>query len=150
MRIENRRARFEYEVLETLEAGIALSGAEVKSVKGGRMDLSAAYVVIRQNEETEFPEAWLLNALIPTYAQARGEDDPKRTRKLLLHRRELFRLEQKVKQDRLTIVPLAVYTTGRLIKLSVGLARGRRMWQKRDLLRKRDLMREEEKELAEK
>lgn len=148
MRIQNRRARFDYEITETLEAGLVLTGAEVKSLRTGRGQLEGAYVVIRASGTGGFPEAWLVNANIPVYKHSRSEGvDPRRTRKLLLHRKELFRLEQKMKEGRLTMVPLAVYTTGRLVKLSLGLARGRKAWQKRELLRKRDLARETEAEL---
>lgn len=149
MKIENRRARFDYEVVERLEAGLALTGSEVKSLRLGRAQLEGAYVVIRGSETSGLPEAWLVNANIPVYEYSRSEGvDPRRTRKLLLHRRELFRLGQKMKEGRLTIVPLSVYTTGRLVKLSIGLSRGRKAWQKRELLRRRDLKREEERELG--
>ena len=147
--LTNRRARFDYEVLSKYEAGISLTGAEVKSIKSGRTQLEASYVVIRQSETSGQPEAWLVNALIPSYENSREEGDPKRSRKLLLHRKELFTLEQKMKEGRLTIVPLAIYTTGRLVKLSIGLAKGRRAWEKRELLRRRDLKRESERELDE-
>lgn len=148
MRIKNRRAEFDYEVLERWEAGISLVGSEVKSVRSGRVQLEGAFVVVRPSENSGLPEAWLVNANIPAYEHARSDEaDPRRSRKLLFHRKELFELEQKMKEGRLTIVPLAIYTTGRLVKLSVGLARGRRGWQKRELLRKRDLAREAEREL---
>ncbi|KKT74676.1 MAG: SsrA-binding protein [Candidatus Nomurabacteria bacterium GW2011_GWA1_46_11] len=149
MKIDNRRARFDFEISEKYEAGMALTGGEVKSLKMGRAQLEGAYVVIRASGARGLPEAWLVNANIPTYEHARVEEsDPKRTRKLLLHRRELFSLEQKMKEGRLTIVPLVIYTTGRLVKLSIGLGRGRKAWQKRELLKKRDLKREAEAELG--
>jgi SsrA-binding protein len=147
MRINNRRARFDYEVVEELEAGLILTGAEAKSFRGGRTQLEGSFVTIRSSPESGLPEAWLVNANIPLYEHSWDENyDSRQSRKLLLHRRELFRLEQKLKEGRLTIVPLAMYTTGRLVKLKIALARGRKTWQKRELLRKRDLQREVERE----
>lgn len=150
MQILNRKARFEYEVIEKLETGISLTGGEVKSVKTGRVQLEGAYVVVRSSATSGQPEAWLVNANIPRYQNAMDEIDARRSRKLLLHRKELFRLEQKMKEGRLTIVPLSIYTTGRLVKLLVGLVRGRKAWQKKELLKRRDLKRESEEELRQK
>lgn len=151
MRIENRRARFDFEVLEKLEAGLALTGGEVKSIRLGRAQLDGSYVMLRASGSGGLPEAWLINAKIAQYEHMRGDEaEQERSRKLLLHRKELLQLEQKMGEGRLTIVPLAIYTTGRLVKLSIGLARGRRGWQKRELLRKRDLDRELAQEVHQK
>lgn len=147
MKVENRKARFEYEVVDEFEAGIALLGGEVKSVAAGRVQLEGSYVVIRPSPVSELPEAWLVNANIAAYEHTSQEMDVKRSRKLLLHRKELFLIEQKMKEGRLTIVPLSIYTTGRLVKLKIGLARGRKTWQKRELLKKRDVARDTEREL---
>jgi SsrA-binding protein len=148
MKIDNRKAHFDYEILDKIEAGMMLSGAEVKSIVGGRAQLDAAYVLIKPTSESGKMEAWLVNANIPRYEFAKADEyDERRTRKLLLHKKELLNLWQKVNEKRLTVVPLALYTTGRLVKLSIGLARGRKMWQKRELLKKRDQQRDTQREL---
>ena len=137
VKIINRRATFDYEILERLEAGIALSGAEVKSIRGGRMSLEGSFVRIQGGE------AWLYNAYVNPYSFASDPDyDPKRSRKLLLHRHELFKIEQKIKEKGLTVVPIACYNKHGKIKLEIGLARGKKQYEKRDLLRRKDLDRE--------
>src|ERR1051325_2975739 len=116
----NKRARFDYEILEKFEAGVMLLGSEVKSVRAGRMSLLGSYVTINRGA------AWLLGAHIPRYPQAGPQPgyDPDRTRKLLLHGREIKRLGGKLDQKGLTLVPISVYTKGPKIKLEFGLARG--------------------------
>lgn len=134
----NRKARFDYEILEAYEAGIELLGQEVKSVKAGRINLQGSFVVFRAGE------AWLLNAHIPPYqpANAPPQYDPDRLRKLLLNRRELNALAGRLNQKGLTLVPLKVYTKKGLVKIEVGLARHRRKIDKRELLKKREAVRE--------
>lgn len=142
MRIINRRARHDYQVLDSFEAGIALSGAEVKSVKQGRGDLASSFVRIKDGE------AWLVGANIPRYGPAAGQDyDPLRTRKLLLHKKELVSLGAKVRQQRLTLVPLSLYTKGRLIKARIALAKGKKKYEKREAKRRKDIDREIERTL---
>lgn len=134
----NKKARHDYEILETFEAGIQLEGQEVKTIREGRVGLLGSYVNIRQGQ------AWLLNAHIPKYPQAGPLPgyDPYRTRRLLMHRRELMKLMGRLEQKGLTLIPLSVYTKRSLIKLEIGLGRGKTKHDKRDTVRKRDLDRE--------
>jgi SsrA-binding protein len=133
----NPRAKYDYHILETFEAGMVLSGQEVKSVKNGRMSLKGSYVTIK-NEE-----AWLINALIPSYQPKNAPDnyDPSRTRKLLLHKKEIKSLIGKTKQKGLTLVPLRVYTKHNRIKLEFGLGQGKRKVDKREKIKKREAKR---------
>jgi SsrA-binding protein len=133
----NRKARFEYEVLETVEAGIALVGPEVKSLRAGNASLADSYAVVRRGE------AWLIGAHISPYAQASRENpDPRRERKLLLHRAELARLGSKVAERGLTLVPLQLYFRDGRAKIELALARGRRRHDKREAIRRREQDRE--------
>jgi len=142
MKIINKKARFRYELLERVEAGVVLTGAEVKSVKAGRMSLAEAYVKIQDGE------VWLINATISAYQFADTRDyDPTRTRKLLLHDREILALGQKIEVKHLVLVPTAAYTRGNRVKLEITLARPKKLWQKREVLKRRDIMRETEKSL---
>ncbi|MCX6791487.1 MAG: SsrA-binding protein SmpB [Candidatus Gottesmanbacteria bacterium] len=141
MKIFNKKATFEYEILERLEAGVNLTGAEVKSIKGGHAQLTGAFVRIIGSE------AYLVNAQIFPYIYARPEGyDPKRTRKLLLHKTELIRLKSKLEGANLTLVPLSWYTKGPRVKLEVGLARGKKEYEKREVKRKEDQRRELERD----
>ena len=130
----NKRVRFDYEILETLDAGVELLGHEVKSVKAGRCSLRGSFVHIRGGE------AWLTNATIPPYAQAGHLDgyDPTRPRRLLLRRRELNRLIGKHEAKRLTVVPLAVVLRRGLVKIEIAVARGKRQYEKRAAIKRRD------------
>ena len=137
MKIINKRAGFEYEIIEKFEAGINLIGAEVKAIRLGHADLSGSHVRIVGNE------AYLINAKIFPYKYARPENyDETRTRKLLLHRKELLSLRHKMDGAGLTIVPISVYTTRTFIKAELALAKGKKQFQKRDSIKKRDLDRE--------
>lgn len=131
----NKRAYFEYEILEKFEAGIVLTGQEVKSIKTGHISLAGSYVTMKDNE------AWLINAHVPPYKMAGllPSYEPTRSRKLLLRKRELFSLMGKIKQKGLTLVPLRVYTKKGKIKLEFGLARGKRKYEKRELIKKREI-----------
>lgn len=135
---ENRKAHFEYEILETYEAGIVLSGQEVKSVKYGRANLTGSHVIVK------LAGAFLLNADIPPYQPKNtpGDYDPKRTRQLLLHKDELRYLLGKSKEGGLTIVPLSLYNKGRRLKISIGLARHKKKHDKRETIKKREFKRE--------
>ncbi len=142
MKVVNRRARHEYVIEDTLEAGITLTGSEVKSVKLGRIDLSEAYVRLRERE------AWLLNAYIPPYLPSGDRQyDPRRSRKLLLHKRQLIHLLGRTARKNLTLIPLSCYTTRNLVKIEVGLGRGKRQFEKKQTLRRRDIERQLEEEL---
>jgi len=135
---ENRRARFDYAILETFEAGIVLSGQEVKSVRSGKMDLSSSHAIFQKSE------LWLFNATIPPYQPTNMptgyEADQKR--KLLLHREELRKLTTSLKEKGLFLIPLRVYDKKGLIKLEVGLARKKKKSDQREDLKKRATMRE--------
>lgn len=144
-KIINRRARYDYHLLEKFEAGIALTGAEVKSVKAGKMSLSESFARIISGE------AWLLNAYINPYPFADNRDyDPQRSRKLLLHKNELLKLTQQTKEKKLTIVPISCYTKGRQIKLEIALARGKKKHDKREAKRRKAIEREIEQALKNK
>ena len=135
---ENRRAHYDYEILETLEAGIELLGHEVKSAKGGRCHLKGSFVHFRGGE------AWITNVFIAPYAKAShlGDYDPTRPRRLLLRRRDLSRLIGKHSADRLTIVPTKLYVAHGLIKVEIALARGKKQYEKRETIKRRETDRE--------
>ena len=139
----NRRARFDYAILERFEAGIQLTGGEVKSLRGGRASLAEAFARVRDGE------AWLEGMHIPPYeAGDRRTHLAVRPRKLLLHRREIEELQAAQQQDRLAVVPLRVYFTHGLAKVELGLARGKRQHEKRQAIAKREHQREVERELG--
>lgn len=138
--VVNRRAGFEYELSDTFEAGLALLGSEVKSLRNGRGNLQEAYVRI-QNDE-----AWLMGCHISPYAQAnRNNHEPLRPRKLLLKRAELTKLEKAVGQKGMTIVPKKIYLRGRLIKLEMAIGRGKKLHDKRNSMKERDAKRDMER-----
>jgi SsrA-binding protein len=136
----NRRARFDYELLETLEAGIALTGSEVKSLRGGHASLTEAYARV------DGGEVWLENMHIAPYEQGdkRGYD-PKRRRKLLLHRREIDRLVGVTAEKGLTLVPVQLYFSHGLAKLQIGVGRGKARFEKREAVIAREAKREIER-----
>ncbi|MCX7976307.1 MAG: SsrA-binding protein SmpB [Bellilinea sp.] len=137
----NRKARFEYFLLETYEAGIALQGSEIKSIRAGQISLAEAYV------QTDGKEAWLINAHISPYEQAnRFNHDPRRPRKLLLHRREIRELWNAVRQKGVTIVPVQVYLKDGKAKVEIAIAKGKKLYDKRHEIAKRDQSREIERE----
>jgi SsrA-binding protein len=125
----NRQARFNYEILDTYEAGIALVGSEVKSLRAGQVQLKDAYAWIRDGE------VWLENAHIAPYSFAeRGGHEPERPRKLLLHRREIDRLFGRIREEGLTLVPTQLYFTEGRAKVELGLAKGKRTLDKRQAI----------------
>ena len=133
----NRKASFEYEILETFEAGIALLGPEVKSLRAGRANLADAYATIRRGE------ALLVHLHISPYEQAgRDNPDPRRDRRLLLHRAEIRRLTGKVAERGFTLIPLRLYWKNGRAKVELGLARGKRRHDKREAIRRRETDRE--------
>lgn len=138
----NKKAWRDYQVLEKFEAGIQLSGPEVKSTKLGQISLKGSYVTIKDNE------VWLLNCHISPYKKAlQLEYDPTRTRKLLLHKKEINSLIGKLKQSGLTLIPFQVYTKKGLIKVEIGLCKGKRKYEKRELIKKREAERQIERAL---
>lgn len=136
----NRKATHDYEILETYEAGLVLQGTEVKSLREGRADLKESFARIENGE------AWLLGCHIAPYAQGnRANHDPLRRRKLLLHRAELNRLLGKTREKGLTLVPLRLYFKDGRAKLEFGLAKGRKLLDKRQAIREREARRELDK-----
>jgi SsrA-binding protein len=131
---DNRQARFQYEFLEVLEAGIALTGTEVKSIRAGKINLRDSYGLIRNGE------AWLLNTHISAHATTSSyfNHEPTRTRKLLLHKKEIRQLVGKVDQQSLTLVPVKMYLKNGKVKVSIALARGKKLYDKREDLKKKD------------
>ena len=137
----NRRARHEYHVEETVEAGLVLTGSEIKSIRAGRANLAEAYARI------DHGEAWLIGAHIAPYEQAnRFNHEPTRTRKLLLHRDQISELVGKTQSKGFTLVPLRLYLRGGLAKIELGLARGRKTHDKRRVIAERDARRQLERE----
>jgi SsrA-binding protein len=141
----NRRARHDYDILEVYECGIALKGAEVKSLRLGQASLQDAYVRIDDGE------AWLVGAhLAPyEYASGYGRFEPLRPRKLLMHRQQIDELAGRIAQKSLTLVPLSVYFKDGIVKVEVALARGRRLYDKRHAIAERDANREAERVIRE-
>lgn len=133
----NREAYHNYHLLETFEAGIQLVGTEVKSIRAGRVNLKDAYAMVRDGQ------AWLLNAHISHYSHGnRQNHDPTRDRRLLLHKREIFRLQSKVLEKGLTLVPTKFYFKGNLIKCELAIARGKKVYDKRETEARRTQERE--------
>jgi len=140
----NRKARFEYFLLEKFEAGISLHGSEIKSIRAGQISLAEAYV------QTDGKDAWLMNAHIAPYEQAnRFNHDPKRPRRLLLHKREIRAMWEAVRQKGMTIVPVQVYLKDGRAKVEVSLAKGKKLYDKRQDIAKKDQVRELERERKE-
>jgi SsrA-binding protein len=139
---DNRRARHDYHLLERLEAGVVLTGTEVKSLRGGQATLGQAYADVRDGE------VWLMGAHIPEYAQGtHGNHDPDRPRKLLLHRGEIESLYGKVRERGLTLVPTRLYFKNGRVKVELALARGKERHDKRRDIAKRDADRQIERAL---
>lgn len=141
MKIVNKKATYNYTILDRFEAGVNLVGAEVKSLKTGHASLEGSFVRLIGSE------AYLVNAQIFPYIYARPEGyDPKRTRKLLLHKKELISLKNKIEGANLTLIPLSWYNKGPLVKLEIGLARGKKQYEKREVKRREHQKRELERE----
>jgi SsrA-binding protein len=142
--VVNRRARHDYDVLETYECGIVLTGSEVKSLRQGRMQLREAYARVDDGE------VWLVGSHIAPYDQAHGfgAHEPDRSRKLLLHRRQIDELMGRVQQQSLTLVPMSVYFHNGLAKVELALAKGRRLYDKRRAIAERDANRDAARALA--
>lgn len=143
MKIDNKKAFFDYEISDRFEAGINLLGSEVKAVRLGQADLSGSFIKIIGNE------AFLMNAKIFPYKYARPESyDENRTRKLLLHKNEIIALKGKTEGTNLTIVPLSLYTKDRYIKVGLALGKGKKKYEKREAIKKKDIKRDIEQSLA--
>jgi SsrA-binding protein len=142
--ITNRAALHEYHILDRYEAGAALTGTEVKSVRAGQIQLKESYVGVREGE------AWLFNAHISHYSHGnRLNHDPTRTRKLLLHRREIDRLDEQATMKGMTLVVTRVYLKGGRVKFEIGVARGKKLYDKRETEMRRTLDRETRAQLKE-
>ncbi|MBB3949378.1 SsrA-binding protein SmpB [Aureimonas jatrophae] len=142
---ENRKARFHYEIIDTLEAGIVLTGTEVKSLRGGKATIAESYAT------EEGGEMWLINSFVPEYLQAnRFNHEPKRRRKLLVHKTQLNRLAGAVQRDGMTLVPLKLYFNeqGRA-KLELAVARGKNAPDKRETMKERDWNRQKQRVMKE-
>jgi SsrA-binding protein len=140
----NRKARYEYEILETYDAGLVLTGTEIKSIRAGKVSIREAYAQIERGE------AWLHNMHISPYeAGSYYNPDPRRSRKLLLHRREIDKLLGRTVERGLTVVPLQLYLQRGYAKIRVGLARGKRQYDKRKAIAAREARREEDRAFAE-
>lgn len=138
----NRKAGFEYFLLEKFEAGLALQGSEIKSIRAGQMSIVEAYVDIADGRN-----AWLIESNIAPYAQAnRFNHDPKRKRRLLLHKKQIREMWEAIKQKGMTVVPTKVYLKDGRAKIEVALARGKKAYDKRAVIAKRDTAREQDRE----
>ncbi len=141
--VSNRRARHDYAIMDVYEAGIVLTGTEVKSLRAGRASLTDAYASVEDGE------VWLRNVHIPEYDQGSWTNhEPRRTRKLLLHRKEILRLIGKTREGGLSLVPLSMYFSDGKVKVEIALARGKRSYDKRADLAKRDADREVQRALG--
>lgn len=140
----NRKARYEYDIEDRYEAGIALTGTEIKSVRAGAVSLAEGYVTIRNDE------MWLMDVHIAVYEQAGiWTHDPRRARKLLLHRREIDRLHRAAQEPGYTIVPLRMYLKRGYAKLEIGVAKGKHHYDKRQVIANRDAKRRMRREMKE-
>ncbi|MGD0002747.1 MAG: SsrA-binding protein SmpB [Anaerolineaceae bacterium] len=138
----NRKAHFEYFLLEHFEAGIALQGSEIKSIRAGQISLTEAYIKVDERE------AWLVNAHIAPYDPAsRNNHDPKRARRLLLHRKQILEMWNAVRQKGVTVIPVQVYLKEGLAKLDIAIAKGKKLYDKRSEIAKRDIEREMDRQV---
>ena len=142
MEIKNKKAYFDYEILEEIETGIVLKGIEIKSIREGKANLRDSYAIIRNNE------VYILNMHISPYEQGNiFNHEETRTRKLLLHKKEILKLRDSLELKGLTLVPLKLYFKGNHAKILLGLARGKKLYDKRESIKKRDNLIEIKKEL---
>jgi SsrA-binding protein len=139
----NKKARYEYEILDTLEGGLALTGTEVKSLRAGQASITEGFAVIQNNE------AWLVDCQIQPYAFGNLNNHvPKRRRKILLHRREIAKLTGKIKERGLSLIPLKIYFKNGLAKVEIGVGRGKKIHDKRETIKRRDTEREAQREMS--
>jgi SsrA-binding protein len=138
----NRKAKFEYFLYDIFEAGIELRGSEIKSIRAGQMSLGEAYVKVENSQ------AWLMDAHVAPYEQAnRFNHEPRRPRRLLLHKKEIRKLWNEVRQKGMTIIPTRVYLKGGRAKVEIALARGKKLYDKREAIAKRDRERDAAREI---
>ena len=142
MEILNRKARYDYEIEDTYEAGIVLTGTEIKSIRMGKVNIKDSYAIIRNNE------IYLLNTHISLYEEGnRFNHDEDRTRKLLLHKKEILKLKDKLEIEGYTLVPLKIYFVKNKAKVLIGEAKGKKNYNKKETIKERDIQREMEKSL---
>ncbi len=142
--IKNRSAFFEYHISDTYEAGIVLQGTEVKSIMAGRIQLKESYVTIKDNE------VWLFNTHISPYSHGNKQNhDPLRTRKLLLHRKEIERLEKEIMQKGMTLIVTQIYWKNGRIKFEIGVAKGKKLYDKRETLKGKTIEKETRAQIKE-
>lgn len=140
MEVINREAKYNYFILESIECGIVLTGTEIKSIRDGRVNLKDSYALIRNHE------VFLVNTHISSYKEGNlFNHEERRSRKLLLHKREILKLENKINQDGLTLVPLKLYFSKNKVKILLGLCKGKKTYDKRETIKKRELDREASK-----
>lgn len=142
MEIQNRKVNFDYEIIDTFEAGIVLTGTEIKSIRLGKCNLKDSYAIIKNNE------IFILNMHISQYEQGnRFNHEETRTRKLLMHKKEILKLRDKLEIDGFTLVPIKLYFKGNKAKLLIGLAKGKKNYDKRESIKKKDVERQMAKDL---
>ncbi len=135
--IKNKKAYFDYYILEEFEAGIVLSGTEIKSIRKGSVDLKDTFINIKNNE------AYLLNMYIAKYEEGNiFNHDERRTRKLLLHKKEILKLKEKIQIEGYTLIPLKLYFKKNIVKVLIGLAKGKKVYDKRASIKEKDLKKE--------
>lgn len=135
--VKNKKAYFDYSILEELEAGIVLRGTEIKSIRKGSIDLKDTFVNIKNNE------AYILNMYIAKYEEGNiFNHDERRTRKLLLHKKEILKIKENIKLEGLTIIPLKLYFKKNKVKILIGICKGKKLYDKRAALKEKDLKRE--------
>lgn len=143
--INNRKAKFDYQIFDTYEAGIVLTGTEIKSIRQGNCNIKDSYVIIKNNE------AYVINMHISPYEEGNiFNHEETRTRKLLLHKKEILKLNDKLKISGYTIVPLKIYFNKNKAKMLIGLAKGKKNYDKRESLKEKDMKREMEKQIKRK
>ncbi len=137
MEVINREARYNYFILEEIEVGISLTGTEIKSIRLGKVNLKDSYAIIRNHE------VYLVNSYISEYKEGNiFNHSPRRTRKLLLHKKEILKLESKIDLEGLTLIPLKLYFKKNKVKILLGLSKGKKTYDKREVMKERDLKRE--------
>lgn len=142
MEILNRKARYDYEIEDTYEAGIVLTGTEIKSIRQGRANIKDSYAIIRNNE------IYLLNTHISLYNEGnRFNHEETRTRKLLLHKKEIYKLRDKLEIEGYTLIPLKIYFVRGKAKVEIGVAKGKKNYNKKEAIKERDIKREMEKSI---
>ena len=142
MEIQNRKANFDYEIVDTYETGIVLTGTEIKSIRDGRANLKDSYAIIKNNE------IFLLNMHISSYEQGnRFNHEETRTRKLLMHKKEILKLKEKLEIEGYTLIPIKLYFKGSIAKILIGLAKGKKNYDKRESIKKKDMERQLAKDL---